>query len=34
MTVEQIVFLLISAFKVSTAVIVVTKRNLFHAALA
>jgi len=34
MTVEQLVFLLISAFTLSTAVIVVTKRNLFHAALA
>lgn len=34
MTVEQIIFLLISAFTIGMAVIVVTKRNLFHAALA
>ena len=32
--VEQIVFLIISAFTLTMAVIVVTKRNLFHAALA
>lgn len=34
MTVEQAVFLGISAFTLIMAVIVVTKRNLFHAALA
>lgn len=32
--VEQIIFILISAFTLTMAVIVVTKRNLFHAALA
>lgn len=32
--VEQVIFLLISAFTLTMAVIVVTKRNLFHAALA
>lgn len=34
MTVEQFVFLAISAFTLIMAVLVVTKRNLFHAALA
>ncbi|MBK8984507.1 MAG: NADH-quinone oxidoreductase subunit J [Chloroflexi bacterium] len=32
--VEQIIFILVSAFTLSMAVVVVTKRNLFHAALA
>jgi NADH:ubiquinone oxidoreductase subunit 6 (subunit J) len=32
--VEQVIFILISAFTLTMAVIVVTKRNLFHAALA
>ena len=34
MTVEQLIFLAISAFTLISAVLVVTKRNLFHAALA
>lgn len=34
MTVEQFVFLAISAFTLIMAVLVVTKRNIFHAALA
>ncbi|RMG97680.1 MAG: NADH-quinone oxidoreductase subunit J [Chloroflexi bacterium] len=32
--VEQIVFILVSLFTLITAVVVVTNRNLFHAALA
>lgn len=31
---EQIIFILISAFTIGSALIVVTNRNLFHAALA
>jgi NADH:ubiquinone oxidoreductase subunit 6 (subunit J) len=34
MTVEQFVFLAISAFTLIMALLVVTRRNLFHAALA
>lgn len=34
MTVEQVIFILVSALTVGTGIVVVLNRNLFHAALA